>query len=117
MKFLIIAVKNEILAPPSMPSGRRNMLATECSRPMATKVEMGNQMPPILPVRSLAAPASQTAMQTNQLHIIAFATVGPKVLLHFLTAVATARSLTPYDRMPVYLAAKAKRPHPITLPT
>lgn len=32
-------------APSAMPMGMRNMLATECSRPMATKVKMGRMAP------------------------------------------------------------------------
>ena len=30
---------------PMRPSGPMNMFATECSMPMQTKAEMGNQMP------------------------------------------------------------------------
>ena len=66
--------------------------------------------------RSFAAPASHTAMQTSQLHMIALTTVGPKELPVFLSTVATAYSLTPPYKRPVYLAASAKRPHPMRLP-
>ena len=59
---------------------------------LATNIEIGNQMPTILPARSLAAPAIKTAMQTHQLHMIALTTVGINAPEHFLMAVATARS-------------------------
>ena len=43
--------------PCMMPSGMMNMLATECSRPSATKAEIRNQIAVILPVTSLAKDA------------------------------------------------------------
>jgi hypothetical protein len=49
----------------------RNMLATECSRPMATNAAIGGQMPSTLPGRLLAAPAFHTATHTSQLAITA----------------------------------------------
>ena len=61
-------------------------------RILATNIEVGNQMPTILPARSLAAPAMNTAMTEHQLHMIALTTVGINALEHFLMAVATARS-------------------------
>ena len=39
-------------SPEKMPAGRMNMLATECSKPMAMNMEMGNHTPTIFPVRS-----------------------------------------------------------------
>lgn len=43
MRFLkMMSAKLMVDLPASMPIGKRNMLATECSNPMATKVEMGN---------------------------------------------------------------------------
>merc|ERR1719240_1204178 len=56
---------HETAAPEKMPSGMMNMLATECSRPSATKEEMRNQMHTILPPTSLAKEARYTAMQTS----------------------------------------------------
>ena len=44
-----------------------NMFAGMCSKPMATKAEIGNQMPTILPTMSWAWPHRKTAMQTIQL--------------------------------------------------
>ena len=41
--------ETEMFAPERYPMGRKNMLATECSRPKATKVQMGNQRARILP--------------------------------------------------------------------
>mgnify|MGYP001807856888 CR=1 FL=1 len=47
------------------------MFATLCSRPIATKAEMGGQMPRTLPGRDEAAPAFHTATHTSQLAITA----------------------------------------------
>ena len=44
-----------------MASGTRNMLATECSRPIATNAEMGNQMAIIFPPTSRACDARYAA--------------------------------------------------------
>ncbi len=55
------------LAPFSIPSGMKNMLAIECSIPMATKVMIGNQMARILPAMSSAPMAIHTARTTSQL--------------------------------------------------
>mmetsp|Transcript_22614 Transcript_22614/g.57527 ORF Transcript_22614/g.57527 Transcript_22614/m.57527 type:complete len:203 (+) Transcript_22614:1056-1664(+) len=57
-----------MLAPMAMPRGMKNMLATECSRPMVTKVAMGAHRPIILPGSVVAAAACHTAMHTSQLH-------------------------------------------------
>ena len=53
-----------------MLRGKKNMLATECSRPTATKAEMGKMMARIFPATSRAAMASHTARQTRMLHKI-----------------------------------------------
>lgn len=53
--------------PPTM--GMLNMLATECSAPVAAKAETGNQAPRALPGRLDAEVASHTARQTIQLAI------------------------------------------------
>lgn len=47
------------------------MFATLCSRPMATKAEIGGQMPSTLPGREEAAPAFHTATHTSQFAITA----------------------------------------------
>ena len=47
-----------------------NMFAGMCSKPMATKAEIGNQMPTILPAMSWACPHRKTAMQAIQLQLI-----------------------------------------------
>ncbi len=73
-------------APERMPAGKRNMLVTECSKPMATNMEMGNQAPIIFPPSPLAMVHSHTAMQTNQLHIMPLTKVGPNSAEHFLDA-------------------------------
>ena len=56
------------LAPKLMPHGIMNMLATQCSNPMATKADMGSHTAMAFPPRVLAALACHTAMQTSQLH-------------------------------------------------
>merc|ERR1719291_1013667 len=58
---------------------------------MATKAEIGNQMPTILPPRSRAASERNTAMQTIQLHMMARTSALPKGMLVFITAMFTAR--------------------------
>lgn len=83
-------------APEKMPAGRMNMFATECSKPMAMNMEIGNHTPTILPERScssislnpkksekesLAIVQSQTAMQTSQLHMMPF-TSGAILIRH-----------------------------------
>mmetsp|Transcript_4606 Transcript_4606/g.11638 ORF Transcript_4606/g.11638 Transcript_4606/m.11638 type:complete len:240 (-) Transcript_4606:307-1026(-) len=55
-------------APASMPWEMRNMLATECSKPSVTKVEMGMKMLRSLPGMLFEAMAIHTARQTSQLH-------------------------------------------------
>lgn len=43
IRFLkMMSKKLRLDGPASRPNGKMNMLATECSSPMATKVEMGN---------------------------------------------------------------------------
>ena len=54
-------------APRAIPMGIKNMFATLCSRPMATKAQIGGHRPRILPGRLLAAPAHHTATHTSQL--------------------------------------------------
>lgn len=49
------------------PYGIKNILATECSNPIATKEEMGTKMPKIFPGSVLEAVAIQIARHTSQL--------------------------------------------------
>jgi hypothetical protein len=78
---------------------------------------MGNQTPTSLPTRSLDAPARKTARLTIQLHKIALTMVCPRVPRHLLRAVDVQRLAVPaLLRRPVYQAATAKRPQPMTLP-
>mmetsp|Transcript_883 Transcript_883/g.986 ORF Transcript_883/g.986 Transcript_883/m.986 type:complete len:87 (-) Transcript_883:564-824(-) len=51
-----------------MPNGIRNIFAIECSRPKATKAEIGNQMATILEIKEVHPDAMYTAMHTSQLH-------------------------------------------------
>jgi hypothetical protein len=75
------------------------MLATECSNPIATNIEIGNQMPTILPAMSCAWVARKTARQTSQLQRIAFTNVGLKSIEHFFITVAAAISAVQPKRM------------------
>jgi hypothetical protein len=97
-------------------AGMMKRLATECSRPIATKVDMGNQMPMSLPTRLLDAPARKTARLTIQLHEIALTMVCPRVPWHLLRAVDVQRLAVLGLLRPVYRAATAKRLQPMTLP-
>jgi len=49
------------------------MFATECSKPRAIKVEIGNQIAPNLPIIVLLAIAPHTPRHTSQLQRIPFA--------------------------------------------
>ena len=80
--------------PARRPAGRMNMLVTECSKPMATNMEIGNQAPIIFPPRPLAMVHSHTAVQISQLHITPLTNVGPKSEEHFLGSPACEDSLT-----------------------
>mmetsp|Transcript_24087 Transcript_24087/g.50091 ORF Transcript_24087/g.50091 Transcript_24087/m.50091 type:complete len:208 (-) Transcript_24087:364-987(-) len=100
----------------SKAAGMRNMLATECSNPMATKVLMGNQTPTSLPARSLEAPDRKTAKLTIQLHMMALTKLCITVALHLPTAVLARRSAVPPVKQPTYQAAQAMIPHPTTFP-
>mmetsp|Transcript_143757 Transcript_143757/g.364896 ORF Transcript_143757/g.364896 Transcript_143757/m.364896 type:complete len:204 (-) Transcript_143757:423-1034(-) len=103
-------------APERIPAGRRNMFATECSMLIATKAEMGNQMPTIFPPRSRAASERKTAMQTIQLHMIALTSAWPKGILVFITVMVMASFWAPPTNKPAYCAAQAKTPQPMMLP-
>mmetsp|Transcript_71056 Transcript_71056/g.148170 ORF Transcript_71056/g.148170 Transcript_71056/m.148170 type:complete len:207 (+) Transcript_71056:107-727(+) len=80
-------------APCMMPVGMKNMFATECSKPMVTKAEMGNQIAIAFEPMSLAPVACQSPMQTSQLHRIPLNINGrkaPEVLARVMAlAVAT----------------------------
>mmetsp|Transcript_21832 Transcript_21832/g.54605 ORF Transcript_21832/g.54605 Transcript_21832/m.54605 type:complete len:204 (-) Transcript_21832:430-1041(-) len=103
-------------APERMPAGSKNMFATECSMLIATKAEMGNQMPTIFPPRSRAASERKTAMHTIQLHMIALMRIWPSGMLVFIIVIATARFWTPPTRSPPFFAARAKPTQPMMLP-
>ena len=55
------------------PVGRKNMLATQCSKPQATKAEIGRMMPITLSVTVRPAKPIHTARHTKMLHIMPFA--------------------------------------------
>ena len=99
-----------------MAKGKMNKLAIECSNPIPTKVEMGNQQPTNLTVKSLAAPDKKTAMLTIQLHMMALMRVGTKAVLVLPTAVLMARAAAPRFKTSAAMAAQAKRPQLTKLP-
>src|SRR6201999_670051 len=51
----------------SQAHGRKEMLATQCSKPTAIKAETGNKRARIMSVKDRPAYASQTAKQTSKL--------------------------------------------------
>ena len=53
------------------PIDRKNMLATQCSKPMATNAAMGSRMPTTLSTTVRAPKPIHTARHTNTLHRIA----------------------------------------------
>mmetsp|Transcript_62115 Transcript_62115/g.122768 ORF Transcript_62115/g.122768 Transcript_62115/m.122768 type:complete len:215 (-) Transcript_62115:280-924(-) len=76
-------------APEKMPRGIMNMLATECSRPRATKAEMQKKIGTILPAASFANDARYTAMHTSQLHKMPRTSAGTKASEVLATATGT----------------------------
>ena len=84
VQYRCVSKSSRIWTPARRPAGRMNMFVTECSKPMATNMEMGNQAPIILPVMSFAMVQSHTATQNSQLHITPLTNVGPKSEEHFL---------------------------------
>jgi hypothetical protein len=91
-----------------------NMLATECSRPMATKAEIGNQMATILPGRSLAIEAIHTAMHTSQLHRMPRTSAVLKGRLVLATAAPT--EAPPPTSVPPAATRAARASEPTKLP-
>lgn len=61
-----------LISPPlsNIPNGIKYIFATECSKPSATKAEMGNTIAKTLLATSRAAKQSQTARHTSALHKI-----------------------------------------------
>lgn len=59
----------------SKAAGMIKRFVTECSNPMAIKVEAGNHVATSFPTISLDAPARIMARLTNQLHMIALTSV------------------------------------------
>mmetsp|Transcript_145383 Transcript_145383/g.264580 ORF Transcript_145383/g.264580 Transcript_145383/m.264580 type:complete len:225 (+) Transcript_145383:340-1014(+) len=80
-----------------MPKGMRNILATQCSRPKATKPVMGKKTAMALAPISGVDVAIHTAMQTSQLHRIPLTSTAEKLAEHLAVAIATADAPTPVD--------------------
>ncbi|CAK0795607.1 unnamed protein product [Prorocentrum cordatum] len=112
IKFLQRQSSTDTSAPAIIPMGIMNMLAGICSKPMATKQDMGNQMPTILPTMSCAWPCRNTAMHTNQLQPIPLRKVTPKFSLIFFSATLIASSLVrpTFKLQAVTKPAKSKAP-------
>jgi len=70
------------------------MLATLCSKPIATKAAIGKAIPITLPIKSLAAKDNQTARQTNQLARIPRMNDSRKDKFTLVTAVSKAEAPT-----------------------
>ena len=71
----------------NMPAGMKNIFATLCSKPMATKAMIGKKMPKILPTMSFAASASTIARQTSQLQRMARKKIAEEGSAHFAVAI------------------------------
>jgi hypothetical protein len=56
----------------------QNMLAIECSNPIATNVMMLSHIPAIFPIVSSALIAHHMAMQTSQLQATPFSSTAPQ---------------------------------------
>mmetsp|Transcript_49832 Transcript_49832/g.112068 ORF Transcript_49832/g.112068 Transcript_49832/m.112068 type:complete len:233 (+) Transcript_49832:279-977(+) len=116
MMFFITMSATLMSAPAILPRGRKNMLATECSRPMPTNIGMQDQIPKILPGRSAAETARKMAMETSQLHSVARIRTCPAGIEHFLRAVAATRSAAPPLSRPALLISLAIVRQPQRLP-
>lgn len=76
-------------APACIPMGTRNMLATEWSKPMATKAEMGSSTARNLLPKPRADAASQIPRQTSQLQATPLAKAVANVIDVFAFAIPT----------------------------
>jgi len=90
-----------------------NIFAGMCSKPMATKAEIGNQMPTILPTMSWTWPHRKTAMHTIQLQQMPLMVVMRKLLLFFFSATLIASCAVRPSFISQYSMSSAK----ITLPS
>merc|ERR1712182_112963 len=77
MKFFQSISQTVASAPARRPRGIMYIFAGMCSKPMATKHEMGNQMPTILPAMSCACVDKKTAMHTIQLQPMPYESLEP----------------------------------------
>src|SRR5882724_5170281 len=108
-----------------MPVGITNMLTTECSKPRATKVTIGNHAATILPMVELVIIVITTPRQTNQLQRIplmktvsipalpsaSFATV-------LISAAVTMRTASALGAVaPIFVSVIANRPPKPTAPS
>jgi hypothetical protein len=103
-------------APANKPAGIRNMFATECSKPIMTKAEMGGRYQCIFPSYLWLEQRRKLLRQTNQLQNIALTTVGPNSIPVFATAIPDAIVAAPPVRTPQYEHATAKPAQPIKFP-
>lgn len=108
-RFLKRAVLTETPEEHKSPAGRRNIFATECSKPIATKVEIGKKILMYFPIISLALKDRKTARHTSQLQSIAFTINGPIAHDVFAPSVFAARSAAPPANTTEYLQSKAKQ--------
>lgn len=92
MLFVIICAK-VTSAPRSIPCGIKNMFATLCSNPSATKVVIGQKIAKILPATEVVAMVPHTARHTSQLHNTPLATATPNGRLALVVAIPTAAAV------------------------
>lgn len=106
----------ETSAPNFMPIGMRNMLATEWSKPIATKEEMGNQIARNFPVKSVAALLMYTARQTSQLQRTPFKNAARKGMEVLTPAMPTAAATEGPVTEVVAMASQTMAREPMKLP-
>mmetsp|Transcript_45424 Transcript_45424/g.142363 ORF Transcript_45424/g.142363 Transcript_45424/m.142363 type:complete len:230 (-) Transcript_45424:294-983(-) len=118
-RFLKRKSATEMSAPQSMPSGMNIMLATLCSKPIATNAEIGSHMPSALPARSLAALACQSAKHTIQLQRMPRMKAWPKSSPTLPVATLATEAPMPKrpDQLSMYTTARApaKLPKKLTI--
>mmetsp|Transcript_7930 Transcript_7930/g.10059 ORF Transcript_7930/g.10059 Transcript_7930/m.10059 type:complete len:217 (-) Transcript_7930:625-1275(-) len=110
----------DISAPQNIPRGIRNMFATECSRPNATKVVIGSHKAAIFPGEVVAVAAWKMARQTSQFAPTAFpnAVIVVPVARYDVFFMAIAWAKEENGSFMNRVEAKQANPrHPIKLPT
>ena len=116
IRFFKRAVFSVIPEEHKRPAGNKNILATECSNPIDTNVEMQSKMLMYLPIISLACIERYTARHTSQLQRKARTRTGPSAMDVLLANVEAAKLAAPPDKTPEYLHKRAKVEQAIKFP-